>query len=95
MSKRRVRITGLNNEKASPALVGKIFQVRQSAEVISDEWWEEKHKLPIGTNFRIYYCYEKINGSWQHFAFYGKDAPETLQPNYSYEFLPDEEDKIV
>lgn len=95
MAKRRIRITGLNDEKANPDLIGQVFQVRQSVEVISDEWWEENHKLPIGTEFRIHYCYEKINGWWQHFAFYGKDAPELLQPNYTYEFLPDEEDKIV
>ena len=38
MATRRVRITGLNDEKANPALVGKIFQVRQSVEMISDEW---------------------------------------------------------
>jgi hypothetical protein len=95
MATKRVRITGLINEEASPHLIGEVFIVRQAVEVIADEWWEEKHKVPIGTPFFIYYCYEKLAGGFSHFAFYGDTAPEELQPNYSYEFLPEEEDKIV
>lgn len=95
MAIRRVRLTGVINEEASPHLVGEVFVVRNKVEVIADLWWEERHQVPIGTPFSIYYCYEKIAGGFSHFVFYSDTAPETLQPNYSYEFLPDEEEKIV
>lgn len=95
MAKRRVRITGIDGKNADATLVGIVFEIRQTVDIVADEWWEDKHQVPIGTTFAINYCYQKINGCWKHFAFYDKRAPREIQTPYIFEFLPDEEDKIV